>query len=217
VPDYLLGMKNNIVGLKIGLPQEYLIKGMDQRIKIKFEEACSLLKKLGAKLVIVSLPHTSLAVATYYIIQPAEVSSNLARYDGIRFGYSRSEFGDEAKRRLMLGTYTLSAGYYEAYYLKAMKVRTLIRKDFDQAFKKVDLLVAPISPVLPFRLGEKINDPLAMYLSDIFTAPINLAGVPSLALPIGFVENLPVGMQIIGPQFAEDLLFQVGHAYEQAK
>ena len=217
VPDYLQGIKKNIAGLKIGIPKEYLLKGMDERIKSRFKGAVSQLEKLGAKVSEISLPHTSSSLAVYYIVQPAEVSSNLARYDGIRYGCPRSEFGAEAKRRIMLGTYTLSSGYYEAYYLQAMKVRTLIKNDFDQAFKKVDVLVAPVSPVLPFKLGEKIDDPLAMYLSDILTVPMNLAGVPSLAVPMGFVENLPVGMQIVGPQFSEEILFRVGYNYEQAR
>jgi aspartyl-tRNA(Asn)/glutamyl-tRNA(Gln) amidotransferase subunit A len=141
----------------------------------------------------------------------------LARYDGIRYGFGREKFGDEAKRRIMLGTYTLSAGYYEAYYLKAMKVRTLIKQDFAEAFKKVQAIVTPVSPTLPFKLGEKTQDPLKMYLSDIFTIPANLAGLPALALPIGFVNNLPVGIQILGPQFSEELLFRIGYALERQR
>ena len=166
-----------------------------------------------------SLPHTQYGVATYYIIQPSEVSSNLARFDGIRFGNKREAFAQEAKRRIILGTYTLSAGYYEAYYLKAMKVRRLIKEDFDKVFNPpaggVDVLICPTSPTLPFKLGEKVDDPLQMYLSDIFVVTQNLAGVPSLNIPCGFIDNLPVGMQIVGPHFSEKLLYQVGYAYEQ--
>jgi len=164
---------------------------------------------------IILFNHTEYGVAAYYIIQPSEVSSNLARYDGIRFGNSRDSFGAEAKRRIILGTYTLSSGYYDAYYLKAMKVRRLIKEDFDKAFKNVDVLICPTSPSLPFKLGEKISDPLQMYLSDILTVTQNLAGVPSLNVPCGFVNNLPAGMQIVGPHFSEKLLYQAGYAYEQ--
>jgi aspartyl-tRNA(Asn)/glutamyl-tRNA(Gln) amidotransferase subunit A len=171
---------------------------------------------LGAEIIDVSLPHTEYANPCYYIIQPAEVSSNLARYDGIRFGNTRDQFGEEAKRRIMLGTYTLSAGYYDAYYKKAMAVRTLIKKDFEDAFRKVDAIITPVSPTPPWKLGEKIDDPLKMYLSDIFTITANLAGIPGLSVPIGFVNKLPVGMQIFGPQFSESKLFQIGNAYEQA-
>ena len=160
--------------------------------------------------------------ACYYIIQPAEVSSNLARYDGIRYGSPRENFGDEAKRRIMLGTFTLSAGYYDAYYKKAMAVRTLIKRDFDKAFIKMDAIITPVSPTPPWKLGEKVSDPLKMYLSDIFTVTANLAGIPGLSIPIGFFDPsassgqaLPVGMQILGPQFSEGVLFQIGHAYEQ--
>ena len=178
-------------------------------------DAAKKLESLGATIVDISLPHTEYGVATYYIIQPSEVSSNLARYDGIRYGNPRADFGSEAKRRIILGTFTLSSGYYDAYYLKAMKVRRLIREDFVQAFAKVDCIIAPVSPTLPFKIGEKVNDPLAMYLADVYTVNINLAGVPSLAVPAGFIDGLPVGMQIIGPDFTEKLLYQVGYAYEQ--
>jgi len=216
-PDYLKNLKKEIRGIKIGVPKEYFIKGMEKEIEQQTLLAIKGLEKLGAKIVEISLPHTKYAVATYYIIQPAEVSSNLARYDGIRYGFGREKFGDEAKRRIMLGTYTLSAGYYEAYYLKAMKVRTLIKQDFAEAFKKVQAIVTPVSPTLPFKLGEKTQDPLKMYLSDIFTIPANLAGLPALALPIGFVNNLPVGIQILGPQFSEELLFRIGYALERQR
>jgi len=217
VPDYLKNLKKEIRGIKIGVPKEYFIKGMAREIEQQTFLAIKELEKLGTKIVEISLPHTKYAVATYYIIQPAEVSSNLARYDGIRYGFGREKFGDEAKRRIMLGTYTLSAGYYEAYYLKAMKVRTLIKQDFAEAFKKVQAIVTPVSPTLPFKLGERTQDPLKMYLSDIFTIPANLAGLPALALPIGFVNNLPVGIQILGPQFSEELLFRIGYALERQR
>ncbi|MDO8658676.1 MAG: Asp-tRNA(Asn)/Glu-tRNA(Gln) amidotransferase subunit GatA [Candidatus Levybacteria bacterium] len=214
VPDYTKNIAKGVKGLKIGVPKEYFIEGMDDSIKDLVKNALKLLEAQGAEIVEVSLPNTEYAIACYYIIQPAEVSSNLARYDGIRYGNDRSYFGQEAKRRIMLGTYTLSAGYYDAYYKKAMKVRTLIKKDYDDAFKKVDTIITPVSPTLPWKLGEKVDDPLKMYLSDIFTVTANLAGVPGLSVPIGFQEGLPVGMQIIGPQFSEELLYQVGYAYE---
>lgn len=217
--NFTASLDRGIKNLKIGIPKEYFSKGIDRRIEETIKKAVKKLEALGAKIIEVSLPHTEYALAVYYIIQPSEVSSNLARYDGIRFGLTRDEFGDEAKRRIMLGTYTLSAGYYDAYYLKAMKVRTLIKKDFAEAFNKVDVLIAPTSPNLPWKLGEKVADPLKMYLADILTVTANLAGIPGLSLPCGFVEEkgcqLPVGMQILGPQWSEKLLFQVGHAYEQ--
>lgn len=218
VPNYTLCLNNchkKIKGLKIGLPKEYFVKGVHEEVKAAVKKAARVWETEGAALVEVDLPHSDYGVATYYIIQPSEVSSNLARYDGIRYGRSRRFFGPEAKRRIMLGTYTLSSGYYEAYYKKAMQVRTLIKKDFEKAFEKVDLLVGPVFPSPAFRLGAK-KSILEMYMSDIFTCPINLAGLPALALPCGFSkENLPIGMQIIGPQFSESLLFQVGHYYQQ--
>ena len=220
VGDYPKNIDRGVRGIKIGIPKEYFIEGVDTRILKKVKEAIKKLEALGAKTLGISLPHAEYAMAVYYIIQPAEVSSNLGRYDGIRFGNARETFGDEAKRRIMLGTYTLSAGYYEAYYLKAMKVRTLIKKDFEEAFKKVEVIIAPTSPSLAWKLGEKVDDPLKMYLSDIFTVTANLAGIPGLAIPCGFVDSstslLPVGMQILGPHFSEGMLFQVGYAYEQA-
>lgn len=212
--DYTKEIDKGVKGIKIGLPNEYF-KSLDLKIKETMTTAVKKLESLGAKIVDVSLPHTQYGVATYYIIQPSEVSSNLARYDGIRFGNKRDAFGAEAKRRIILGTFTLSSGYYDAYYLKAMKVRRLIRDDFINAFKKVDALICPVSPTPPFKLGEKIDDPLTMYLSDVYTVNINLAGVPSLAVPAGFIDGLPIGMQIIGPDFSEKLLYQIGHAYEQ--
>ena len=212
--DYTKGIEKGVKNLKIGLPREYY-KDLEPKIKDLTLNAIKTLEKLGAKVIEITLPHTEYGVAAYYIIQPSEVSSNLARYDGIRFGNSRDSFGAEAKRRIILGTYTLSSGYYDAYYLKAMKVRRLIKEDFDKAFKNVDVLICPTSPSLPFKLGEKISDPLQMYLSDILTVTQNLAGVPSLNVPCGFVNNLPVGMQIVGPHFSEKLLYQAGYAYEQ--
>lgn len=216
VPDYSKNLKKGIKGLKIGVPKEYFSREIDKEVKERVVGGVKKLEKLGAKVIEISLPHTKYALAVYYIIQPSEVSSNLARYDGIRFGFPRERFADEAKRRIMLGTFTLSAGYYEAYYLKAMQVRTLIKKDFEKAFTKVEVVVAPVSPTPPFKIGEKIDEPLQMYLSDIFTVTANLAGVPGLSIPAGFVDGLPVGIQILGPQFSEELLFQVGYAYEQA-
>ncbi|PJE68472.1 Asp-tRNA(Asn)/Glu-tRNA(Gln) amidotransferase GatCAB subunit A [Candidatus Shapirobacteria bacterium CG10_big_fil_rev_8_21_14_0_10_38_8] len=218
VEDYLEGIRGNrgTRRIRIGLPKEYFGEGLDARIKEKILGALGVLEDLGAKIIEVSLPHTKYALAAYYIIQPAEVSSNLARYDGIRFGNDRDKFGDEAKRRIMLGTYILSAGYYDAYYLKAMKVRTLIKRDFNEVFKKVDVLISPVSPNPPFKLGEKVNDPMQMYLADIYTVTANLAGIPGLSIPAGFVDGLPVGMQILGPQFSEKMLFQVGKIYEQS-
>lgn len=216
VPDYSKDLTKGVKGLKIGVPKEYFIQGLDPKVKDLVQNALKTYEELGAELVEVSLPHTEYAIEVYYIIQPAEVSSNLARYDGIRYGNSREAFGDEAKRRIMLGTYVLSAGYYDAYYKKAMQVRTLLRQDFEKAFEKVDVMITPASPSLPWKLGEKVSNPLQMYLSDIFTVTANLTGNPGLAVPVGFVDKLPVGMQILGPHFSEALLYQVGNAYEQA-
>src|SRR3990167_8818600 len=212
--DYIKDIEKSVKGFKIGIPKEYF-ENLDMKIKGLILEAVKKLEKLGAQVEDISLPNTEYGVATYYIIHPSDVSSNLARYDGIRFGKTREKFGSEAKRRIILGTYTLSSGYYDAYYLKAMKVRRIIRNDFVDAFKKVDVIVCSVSPTLPFKLGEKVSDPLQMYLADIFTVTANLAGVPSLAVPCGFIGDLPVGMQIIGPDFSEKLLYQVGYAYEQ--
>lgn len=213
--DYTKKLGKEIKGLKIGVPKEYVSTGLSLDVKATFENALKTLQKLGAEIVDVSLPHTDEGIAVYYIIQPSEVSSNLARYDGIRFGNDRNHFGKEAKRRIMLGTFTLSSGYYDAYYKKAMQVRTLIKQDFEDAFKNVDVIVSPVSPTPPWKFGEKANDPLAMYLSDALTVTINLAGVPGLAVPAGFSENkLPIGIQFVGPHFSESLLFQVGHSFE---
>lgn len=201
---------------KIGLPKEYFSSGINPEVAKLVQNAINILKQNGYCFKEVSLPHTKYAIATYYILQPAEVSSNLARYTGIRYGHNRSYFKDEAKRRIMLGTYVLSSGYYDAYYQKAMRVRTLIAKDFDRVFKEVDMLLTPISPFAPFALGEKIDDPLQMYLADVLTVAVSLAGLPGMAVPCGFTNNnLPVGMQLVAPHFAEDRLFQTGHKYQQ--
>jgi aspartyl-tRNA(Asn)/glutamyl-tRNA(Gln) amidotransferase subunit A len=216
VPDYLKSLPSGIKGLKIGVPKEYTDpKAIEPAILDNFKMSLKTLEKLGAEIVGISLPNTEYGNACYYIIQPAEVSSNLARYDGIRFGNLRDGFGEEAKRRIMLGTFTLSVGYYDAYYKKAMKVRTLIIKDFDDAFTKVDAIVSPVSPTKPWRIGEKVDDPLKMYLSDILTVNCDLAGIPGLSVPSGFINKLPVGIQFFGPKFSEELLFRISHAFEQ--
>ncbi|KKQ28938.1 MAG: aspartyl/glutamyl-tRNA amidotransferase subunit A [Candidatus Levybacteria bacterium RIFCSPLOWO2_12_FULL_37_14] len=216
VEDFTKDLNKGIKGLKIGIPKEFVTSDLDNEAKEKFEETVKTFANLGAEIIEISLPYTEYGIAAYYIIQPSEVSSNLARYDGIRYGNDRSYFGDEAKRRIMLGTFTLSSGYYDAYYKKAMAVRTLIIKDFNDAFQKVDALISPVCPTLPWKLGEKINDPIKMYMSDVLTVTANLAGIPGLSLPIGFIDGLPVGMQILGPQLSEVKLFQIGYAYEQA-
>lgn len=217
VPPYTKSLEKDIAGLRIGIPKEYLsLPGMQPEVKRVTEEAMKMLETLGAKIQEISLPHTEYAMACYYVLVPSEVSSNLSRYDGIRFGHERSAFGAEAKRRIMLGTFALSAGYYDAYYKKAAKVRTLIKKDFDDAWSNVDVILAPSSPAVPFGIGDKTNDPLAMYVSDIFMCPVNIAGVPAINVPCGFVDDLPVGMQLIGPQFSEERLFQVASVYEGA-
>ena len=217
VPDYPKSLNRKPRELILGIPKEYFLTGIDPEIKELTTKALSVLRVSNYHTQEISLPHTEYANACYYIIQPAEVSSNLARYDGIRYGFRRETFGDEAKRRIMLGTYTLSSGYYDAYYKKAMKVRTLITRDFDEAFKIVDAIIAPVSPTPAWKIGEKIDDPLKMYLSDIFTVTANLAGIPGLSIPIGFTKNgLPVGIQILGPQFAEETLFEIGKAFEEA-
>ncbi len=215
VPQYTKALGKDIKNIKIGIPKEYFeTKGMDESVLSVTQHAIEELKKLGAEIIEVSLPHTEYAMACYYVLVPSEISSNLSRFDGIRYGHTRDTFGAEAKRRIMLGTYTLSAGYYDAYYLKAAKVRTLIKQDFEEAFKLADVLVVPSSPTLPFKIGEKSNNPLAMYLSDIFLCPMNIAGVPALNVPCGFADGLPVGLQIVGPQFGEERLYQIGSAYE---
>ncbi|OGH13392.1 MAG: aspartyl/glutamyl-tRNA amidotransferase subunit A [Candidatus Levybacteria bacterium RIFCSPHIGHO2_01_FULL_37_33] len=212
VDDYQSYLKKDIKGIRIGIPKEYFAQGLDKRIKEKIEAEIKSLEKQGAKIENISLPNTEYAIACYYIIQPAEVSSNLGRYDGIRYGSARQNFGEEAKRRIMLGTYVLSSGYYDAYYKKAMQIRTLIKKDFDEVFKKVDVVITPVSPTLPWKIGEKSSDPLSMYLSDVYTVTANLAGIPGISVPIGLIQSLPVGLQILGPHFSEGKLFQVGKA-----
>jgi aspartyl-tRNA(Asn)/glutamyl-tRNA(Gln) amidotransferase subunit A len=232
VPDYRATLRDGVQGLRIGLPREYFIAGLDPEVKNAVEAAIAQYRELGAEIVEVSLPHTDYAVACYYLIATAEASSNLARYDGVRFGvrveegkglldmYMKSRaagFGAEVKRRIMLGTYALSSGYYDAYYLKAQKVRTLIRQDFLDAFAKVDLILTPVAPTAAFRLGEKTADPLQMYLSDIFTIPVNLAGTCALSLPCGFsAAGLPIGLQLIGKPFDEATLLRSAYAFEQA-
>ncbi|AGB42176.1 glutamyl-tRNA(Gln) and/or aspartyl-tRNA(Asn) amidotransferase, A subunit [Halobacteroides halobius DSM 5150] len=231
IPDYTKSLTEDIAGLKIGVPKEYFGEGIDEEVKKSVWEAIEQLEELGAEYEEVSLPHTEYALSAYYLIAPAEASSNLARYDGVRYGL-RSEsnglidmfketreegFGDEVKRRIMLGTYALSSGYYDAYYKKAQKVRTLVREDFDQAFKEYDVLISPTSPTTAFEVGDKSDDPLEMYLSDICTIPVNLAGLPALSMPCGTDEQgLPIGLHIIGQAFDEETILQVAYAFEQA-
>jgi len=232
VPDYQAVLDGDLGGVRIGLPKEYFIDGLDADVRRSVEQAVATYRDLGAEIIEVSLPHTSYAVACYYLIATAEASSNLARYDGVRFGlraegaenlidmYMQSRaagFGAEVKRRIMLGTYALSSGYYDAYYLKAQKVRTLIRQDFLEAFDKVDTLLTPVAPTPAFAIGEKVNDPLQMYLSDIYTIPVNLAGTCAMSLPCGFsAAGLPIGMQLIGKPFDEATVLHTAHAFEQA-
>ncbi|MCG0278031.1 MAG: Asp-tRNA(Asn)/Glu-tRNA(Gln) amidotransferase subunit GatA [Thermanaeromonas sp.] len=230
VPDYLAALRQDIKGLKIGVPKEYFGPGMDREVVSVVRQAIDRLSDLGAFCEETSLPHTEYALPAYYLVAPAEASSNLARYDGVAYGFRlpgkdvvdmymktrREGFGAEVKRRIMLGTYALSAGYYDAYYLKALKVRTLIRRDFDQAFEKYDVLVTPTSPTVAFRLGERVGDPLAMYMSDLCTIPVNMAGLPAISIPCGFAQGLPVGLQIIAKPFAEEILFRVAYTFEQA-
>lgn len=237
VPDYLETLKQGIEGLRVGVPEEYFSEGLDPEVEASVRQAIETLGGLGAQINSVSLPNTDYAVATYYILVTAEASSNLARYDGVKYGYradmseagtdheldemyirSRSTgFGLEVKRRIMLGTYVLSAGYYDAYYAKAQEVRTLIKQDYEKAFEKVDILVAPTTPTTAFRIGEKVDEPLQMYLSDIYTVPSNLAGVPAISVPCGHSgEGLPIGLQMIGPQFGEATILRAAYAFEQA-
>lgn len=230
VPDYTATLSDAIKGVKIGLPKEYFSENLNSEIAKIIDHAIREYEKLGAEIQEISLPNTHLSVPAYYVIAPAECSSNLARYDGVRYGYrckdpkdlldlykrSRSEgFGDEVKRRIMIGTYVLSSGYYDAYYLKAQKIRRLIRDDFTEAFKKVDVILSPTTPSPAFKIGEKTNDPISMYLSDIYTIAVNLAGLPGISVPAGFVQNLPVGMQLIGKLFGEAKLLNIAHQYQQ--
>jgi aspartyl-tRNA(Asn)/glutamyl-tRNA(Gln) amidotransferase subunit A len=232
VPDYTKSLVSDVKGLKIGIPKEYFTGGMDEEVEKSLWDAVKLLKSLGAECEEISLPHTEYAVSCYYIIAPSEASSNLARFDGVQYGLrsgdsgsildmytnTRTEgFGEEAKRRIILGTYSLSSGYYDAYYLRAMKVRTKIKEDFDEAFKKYDCIITPTSPTPAFKIGERLQDPLSMYLSDIFTIPANLAGIPGISIPCGFTKNkLPIGLQILARPFDEELLFRVAYTYEQS-
>lgn len=214
--SYLKEITKDIKGLKIGIPKEYFIEGTDEQVRTRVEEAVKVFTKLGAQIIDISLPMTQYAVATYYLIAASETSSNLARYTGVRYGNDRSKFSNETKRRLLLGTYILSKGYYDKYYVKATKMRRLIRDDFLNNLKKVDVILAPVSPVPPFKIGEMVDDPLAMYLIDIFTVTRSLAGIPSLALPAGLTDNgLPVGFQLLGKPFDEARLLNAGYAYEQ--
>ncbi len=232
VPDYRAALSTPVAGLRLGVPKEYFVEGMDPEVEQAVREAIRLYEKMGLTVKEISLPHTRYAVATYYLIATAEASSNLARYDGVKYGhrtaaaatltelYTRSRdegFGPEVKRRIMLGTYALSAGYYNAYYQKAQQVRTLLRRDFDEAFAQVDAIVTPTTPTPAFRIGEKTDDPLQMYLSDIFTISVNLAGIPALSMPCGFTRgHLPIGLQLLGKPFDESTLLRVAYAYEQA-
>ncbi|HEU5140990.1 MAG TPA: Asp-tRNA(Asn)/Glu-tRNA(Gln) amidotransferase subunit GatA, partial [Bacillales bacterium] len=230
VPDYLSSLTGDVKGLKIAVPKEYLGKGVQPEVKERIQEALKKLEALGATWEEVSLPHSKYAVATYYLLASSEASANLARYDGVRYGVraeadnllemykkTRSEgFGDEVKRRIMLGTFALSSGYYDAYYKKAQKVRTLIKRDFDEVLQKYDVVIGPTAPTPAFKIGEKTDDPLTMYANDILTIPVSLAGVPAVSVPCGQAEGLPVGLQIIGKPFDESTVYRVAHAYEQS-
>jgi aspartyl-tRNA(Asn)/glutamyl-tRNA(Gln) amidotransferase subunit A len=232
VPDYAAGLTGDIRGMKLGLPNEYMVGGLDADVKVAVDTAVKQLESLGAEVMEISLPHTDYAIATYYIIATAEASANLARFDGIRYGlrvdgkdpielYSKTRgagFGAEVKRRIILGTYVLSSGYYDAYYLRAQKVRTLIRQDFLKAFEKVDAIVTPTTPTAAFKIGEKSDDPLQMYLSDVFTISCNLAGICGISIPCGFTKSpkLPIGLQLLGKPFGEETILKIAHAYEQS-
>lgn len=233
-PDFIWNFYPTVRGLKLGIPKEYFGKGIDSKMKDVIKKAIKKFEELGAKILEISLPHTPYALACYYVIMPAEASANLARYDGIKYGYSVVQnpklrvqslldvylesraigFGPEVKRRIMLGTYALSAGYYEAYYKKALKVRTLVISDFKKAFEKVDLIVSPVTPAPAFKLGEKIFDPLSMYMSDILTVSANVAGIPAISIPCGFIDDLPVGLQIMGNYYNEKKILEAAGAYE---
>jgi len=229
--DYTRSLIKDVKGMKIGIPEEYFAGGIDKEVGKSVSDAIKIFKDLGAETVNISLPHTAYAVSCYYIIAPAEATSNLARYDGVQYGLRGQEsdgmismfidtrnkgFGREAKRRILLGTYVLSSGYYDAYYLKAQKVRTKIREDFIEAFKKCDCIVTPTSPTPAFKIGERINDPLSMYLSDVFTIPANLAGIPGISIPCGFTQaGLPIGLQILGKHFDEETILRTAYTFEQ--
>ncbi|MBT8127446.1 MAG: Asp-tRNA(Asn)/Glu-tRNA(Gln) amidotransferase subunit GatA [Gammaproteobacteria bacterium] len=231
IPDYSIGLENPIEGLRIGLPKEYFDEGLDDNVRQVIQSALDRYRELGAELVDIALPNSGLSVPVYYVVAPAECSANLSRFDGVRYGYrcdeprdlfdlytrSRGEgFGAEVKRRIMVGTYALSAGYYDAYYLKAQQLRHLISDDFKRAFEQVDVIMGPASPEPAFKLGEKAEDPISMYLSDIYTIAVNLAGVPGMSVPVGFADNKPVGLQIIGNYFDESRLLNVAHKYQQS-
>ena len=231
VPDYTQALTGDMKGLRIGVPKEYFVEGMEEGVREALAKATSQLEALGASLEEVSLPTTPYALACYYIIALSECSANLARYDGVKYGFSYQDtdsmweamektrqygFGAEVKRRIMLGTYALSVGYYDAYYLKAQSVRTIIRREFDEAFQTYDALVTPTSPTVAFHLGEKTDDPVQMYLSDVYTVPVNVAGLPAISVPCGMAGGLPVGMQLIGPPLSEETLLRIAYAYEQA-
>lgn len=231
VPDFTKGLTGDIKGMKIAVPKEYLAEGVSEDVRQSVLDALKVLEKLGATWEEVSLPHSKYALATYYLLSSSEASANLSRFDGVRYGYrtdnaetlielykrSRAEgFGDEVKRRIMLGTFALSSGYYDAYYKKAQKVRTLIKKDFEDVFEKYDVIVGPTTPTPAFKLGEKVDDPLTMYANDILTIPVNLAGVPGISVPCGFSNGLPLGLQIIGKHFDEASVYKVAYAFEQA-
>lgn len=230
VHDYRAGLAADLRGTRLGVAREYSVDGMEPGVERAFSDAVDRFRDLGAVIVDVSLPHTSYALATYYITAPAEASANLARFDGVRYGFSREAnslremyegtrgegFGDEVKRRIMLGTYALSSGYYDAYYVKAQKVRTLIKRDFDEAFDAVDAIIAPTSPTVAFPIGSRTDDPVQMYLADVFTIPANMAGIPGVAIPCGFSEGLPVSLQVLGRSFDEQGILRIAHGYEQS-
>jgi aspartyl-tRNA(Asn)/glutamyl-tRNA(Gln) amidotransferase subunit A len=231
VPDYTAHLRSDLTGVRVGVPREYFIDGMQSEVEQAVRQAIDVLKSLGAEIREVSLPHTDFGLPVYYLIAPAEASANLARFDGVRYGlrvdggdmfstYRATRghgFGPEVKRRIMIGTYALSTGYYDAYYLKAQKVRTLIKGDYEAAFKEVDVITCPTSPTTAFKIGEKVNDPLQMYLSDVFTLNQNLAGICGISLPCGFDgQGLPIGLQLNGPAFGEEKIIHVAYAYEQA-
>ena len=228
--DYFKSLSSNIKGKKIGIPKEYRVDGMPKEIESLWQDGITLLKNLGAKIIDISLPHTKYALPAYYIVAPAEASSNLARYDGVKYGYrsegenlismyenTRSEgFGDEVKRRIMIGTYVLSSGYYDAYYLKAQKIRRLIKNDFDEAYKSVDAILTPSTPSSAFKIGDKTDDPVSMYLNDIFTVPVNLSGLPAISIPAGKDKNnYPLGLQLIGKAFEEQNLLDISYSMEK--
>jgi aspartyl-tRNA(Asn)/glutamyl-tRNA(Gln) amidotransferase subunit A len=231
VPAYSQSLSGDVRGLRIGLPDEYFVEGLQPEVNAAVRAAIDVLAGLGAEVVRISLPNTDKALPVYYLVATAEASANLARFDGVRYGFSADSasilenyrdsrgqgFGAEVKRRIMLGTYVLSAGYYDAYYLKAQQVRTLIKQDFESAFTQVDVIASPVAPTTAFRLGEKVEDPLAMYLSDLFTIPLNLAGMCGISVPCGFdAQGLPIGLQLMGPHLGEATLLRAAHAYEQA-